>query len=447
MLTLPVFEHLERFFLRRFICRGVVAALMLTVPAAAFASGELDTTFGHDGRAITGFAGRSSGASAVAIQADGRIVAAGGASGGGLDSRFALARYTRKGRLDPSFGAGGRVNLPSRGGQTYATDVAIQANRKIVVVGSDRFKFGVARLKRDGTLDRSFGGDGQVITGFDGSRAVADAVAIQANGKIVVAGTNYPGCGGDDSHFALARYRRDGTLDPTFGDGGMVITEVGSFCVADTFISALAIQDDGKIVAVGSSGGAGFVLARYNHDGMLDPTFDGDGLIATAFPDSLGVEANDVALESDGMILAAGWAAYETADGFADRFALARYLSDGTLDTTFSGDGMVSTGFSEAGYSSCPCGLRGARAYDVAIQADGEIVALGTASGRRRRSWFALARYDEGGTLDQTFGGDGRVTSRFGRPSLAYGLAIQENQRIVAAGTIRRKFGLARYLP
>jgi uncharacterized delta-60 repeat protein len=421
---------------------------VLFAPTVAIAApGDLDPSFGRDGRVTTGFAGRTSWANAVAIQADGRIVTVGGAVGGGLDSRFVLARYTRKGRLDPSFGGDGRVNLASRGSETYATDVAIQANGKIVVVGSDRFKFGVARLKPDGTLDRSFGGDGQVATGFDGSRAIAYAVAIQRNGKIVVAGTNFPGCGGNDSHFALARYQRDGSLDPTFGDSGRVITEVGGLCVADTFISALAIQNNGKIVAVGSSSGAAFVLARYDSQGALDPTFGGDGLVATAFPDNLGLEANDVALGSDGTILAAGWAAYETAGGFADRFALARYLSDGTLDTTFSGDGMVSTSFPGAGHSSCPCGIRGARADAVAIQADGGIVALGTASGQHRRVWFALARYDEGGTLDPTFGGDGRVASHFGRFSIAHGLAIQENQRIVAAGTNRRRFVLARYQP
>jgi uncharacterized delta-60 repeat protein len=427
----------------RWLC-GLAAVLSaLLAPAVSIAEpGDLDTSFGRDGKAITGFGTRSSGASAVSIQADGRIVAVGGAHGPG--DRFALARYTRKGRLDPSFGGDGRVSFRFRG-DSSAADVAIQANGKIVVVGRDRSKFGVARLKPDGTLDRSFGGDGEVITGFDGSAAYAYAVAIQANGKIVVAGVDYPGCGGDDSNFALARYRRDGSLDPTFGDGGRVITEVGAFCVANTFISALAVQEDGKIVAVGSSAGAAFVLARYDSEGALDPTFGGDGLVTTAFPDSLALEANDVALGSDGTILAAGWAFYETAGGLTDRFALARYLSDGTLDTTFSGDGMVSTGFPTSGHSCCP-GVAGAEADGVAIQADGGIVALGTVRGHGR-SGFALARYDEGGTLDPTFGGDGRVISRFGRRSLAYGLAIQENRRIVAAGFGRGKFALARYLP
>ena len=151
------------------------------------APGELDTSFGRDGKVTTAFAGRTSVAFAVAIQTDGRIVAVGEA-GPGYGVRFALARYTRKGNLDPSFGADGRVSLAFRDGQTQALDVAIQANGKIVVVGRDREKFAVARFKSDGRLDRSFGGDGEVITGFDGSSATAHAVAIQANGKIVVAG-------------------------------------------------------------------------------------------------------------------------------------------------------------------------------------------------------------------------------------------------------------------
>jgi uncharacterized delta-60 repeat protein len=432
---------------RRSICRGLVAALILVTPAAALASGELDTSFGHDGKVTTGFASRTSFARAVAIQADGRIVAV-GAAGPGYGVRFVLARYTRKGNLDRSFGGDGRVSLDFRRGQTQAYDVAIQANGKIVVVGRDPFKFAVARLKPDGTLDRSFGSDGKVTTGFAGSGAEARAVAIQGDGKIVVAGANYPGCGGDDSAFALARYRRDGSLDPTFGDHGKVTTDVGSPCEPRTVISALAIQGDGKIVAVGAgypNGGSSektFVLARYDTQGALDPTFGGDGLVTTEFADSGASSGADVALGGDGAILAAGWATFETAAGSRNRFALARYLMDGTLDSTFSDDGMVSTGFpTPAGSGGCGCS--GAQASDVAIQADGGIVALGTARGHH--SWIAMARYEEDGTLDPTFGGDGRVANRFGDAPEAFGLAIQDDERIVAAGEIGRRFALARY--
>ena len=224
-------------------------------------------------------------------------------------------------------------------------------------------------------------------------------------------------------------------------------TEIFSPCEENTVISALAIQGDGKIVAVGNghtngpSLGPTFVLARYDSRGALDPTFGGDGLVATEFTDSVASEGTDVALQSDGTILAAGWATYETAAGFRERFALARYLTEGTPDTTCSGDGMVSTGFP---IPTDPRGGRGARALGVAIQADGGIVALGTAFGRH--TWFALARYENDGTLDPTFGADGRVTTRFGSgSSAAFGLAIQENQRIIAAGAIRRNFALARF--
>ena len=229
-------------------------------------------------------------------------------------------------------------------------------------------------------------------------------------------------------------------------------TEVGGFCVDDTVIEALAVQGDGKIVAVGHGDPSGlgaapnFVLARYGSQGALDPTFGGDGLVATEFAGSVGSEGNGVALGSNGMILAGGWATYQTAAGSRDRFALARYLSDGTLDPTFSGDGTVSTGFPTPSGRPRGCHCGGAQASGVAIQADGGIVALGTARGRH--SWFALARYEDDGTLDPTFGGDGRVTTRFGRGStVANGLAIQENQRIIAAGVIRGKFALARYQP
>jgi uncharacterized delta-60 repeat protein len=178
-----------------------------------------------------------------------------------------------------------------------------------------------ARLKASsGQLDTSFSGDGKVTTAF-ASESVdeAHAVAVQSDGKIVAAGES----AGD---FALARYTTTGTLDTSFGDGGRVETvfDLGS----DDVASALAIQADGKIVAAGVSNNR-FALARYNTDGTLDTSFNGDGKLMTHFAAGSADLALAVAIQADGKIVAAGVS--------NDRFALARYNTNGTLDTTFGG--------------------------------------------------------------------------------------------------------------
>jgi uncharacterized delta-60 repeat protein len=247
------------------------------------------------------------------------------------------------------------------------------------------------------TLDSTFGGDGKVITDFGPSFDGATAVAIQADGKIVAVG----GAGGNGGRFALARYDTDGTLDATFGGDGKVRTD---FTNRSDVALAVAIQADGKIVAAGDitrftpNGVVGrFALARYDTNGTLDPTFGGDGRVTTSFTDGED-GASAVAIQADGKILAAGSA---NASCFCSRFALARYDDDGTLDATFGGDGKVTTRFAHGGQATA-----------MAIQADGKIVAAGSANASCFCSRFALARYDDDGTLDATFGGDGKVTTR-----------------------------------
>jgi uncharacterized delta-60 repeat protein len=201
--------------------------------------------------------------------------------------------------------------------------MAIGANGKIVVVGGnvpDVDKFEVARFNADGTLDTTFGGDGKVTTNMGQGEESATGVAIQANGMVVVAGyTDLPHEAGDTfgpGKFALARYNPDGTLDTTFGGDGKVTTTFST----DATPSGVAVQGDGRIVAVGGVGGAGgrFALARYDRNGALDATFGGDGKVTTNFSAEEDV-ASAVALQTDGKIVAAG-------KGRGDRFAVARYL-------------------------------------------------------------------------------------------------------------------------
>jgi uncharacterized delta-60 repeat protein len=411
-----------------------VGVIHLTAQSTALAApGDLDTTFGGDGRVTTRFADPAF-VSGVAVQDDGNIVVAGGTVPDFGTQKFALARYTPDGALDPAFGGDGRVTTAFTH-QAGASAVALQEDGSIVAAGSmccpsGRRVFALARYTPDGALDPTFGGDGRVRTAFAGD-SFADAVAIQDDGSIVAAGSMFPSFGIQE--LALTRYTPDGALDPTFGGDGRVRTAFAG----DSFADAVAIQDDGSIVAAGGLfpdvGEQRFALARFTPDGALDPTFGGDGRVTTAFNgDSF---AAGVAIQEDGNIVAAG----SLFPQGRQRFALVRYTTDGGLDPTFSQNGKVTTQFGG-----------NANGFAVALQDDGSIVVAGEMfSGGKLR--FALARYTPDGALDPTFGGDGRVTTAFAEDAHAAGVAIQSDGKIVTAGTVSQvfpqgKFAVARYL-
>jgi uncharacterized delta-60 repeat protein len=375
------------------------------------ADGRLDRRFGLGGKVVTDFGLSSEDrAFAVAIQADAKVVAAGSSrTSAGRSNEFALARYTRNGRLDASFGSGGKVLTDFGSGEVAANAVAIQADGKIVAAGSGSSngdsvtKFALARYTADGILDPSFGLGGKVVTDLFGpGENWAHAVAIQADGKLVVAGTSGDETGGD---FALARYTADGRLDPSFGSGGTVVTEVGAS--GEDSASALAIQADGKIVAAGRSGydvdgeiASDFALARYTADGRLDPSFGSGGKVVDDLGDGTDDSASEVGIQPDGKLLAAG---YSNTGGRHAHFALARYAADGRPDPGFGSGGKVLTDFGSSGDS---------QAWALAVRADGKPVAAG-ASDARRSYDFALAGYTADGRLDRSFGANGKVLTDF----------------------------------
>ena len=419
--------------------------LALTLNAVSQSSGTLDSSFGTGGTVTTDF-GASAGAASVAVQPDGKIVAAGTVSSLFSFTDFALSRYDTDGRLDASFGVGGKVTTDFASFFDFASSVAIQQDGKIIVAGgaviSPFSNFALARYNSNGTLDASFGAGGKVTTAFGQVSAQASSVAVQQDGKIVVAGVaNIDG--GED--FALVRYNSNGTLDASFGAGGRVTTDfdlVGQgFSFA--FASSVAVQPDGRIVAAGDAqlnGGRNFALACYNSNGTLDASFGTGGKVTTNFSGSTFDDfANSVAVQQDGKIVAAG--GVRTSGGFD--FALVRYNSDGTLDATFGTGGKVTTDFAS------PSDF----AFSVAIQQDGSIVAAGgTFTGPDSDSFHsALARYNSNGTLDASFGTGGKVTNIFGgqRDGLS-SVAIQQDGKIVAAGGVsfngNGQFALARFL-
>jgi uncharacterized delta-60 repeat protein len=409
--------------------------------------------------------------------------------GAALLSSSALL-MAQAGSLDPTFGTGGIV-VTTFGGvnNTFASAAAIQSDGKIVVAGlippaQDLGEQGLARYNTDGSLDSSFGTGGIVTTNV----GAALGIAILADGKIIVGGAAFLAV-------QAARYNSNGTLDTTFGTKGIATVRPFSPTAFDASTGGLALQPDGKIlVAAGSalvrflpngqidssfgtggvaplvstatvitlvSGGkiliassfnslppaASGTIARYNSNGSLDTSFGLNGQAATLGP------ASAIKLLSNGQFLVAG--SFQTSIGTPPApnnfgVALTRYNSNGTIDTTFGSQGGVVTPFT---------GNIDAVAFALAIQSNGDIVAAGQAGSEAPDgpSSFALARYTANGQLDTSFGTDGTVTTAFDNNTAFVSVVlIQSDGKIVAVGndetisgdgqSVADSFALARYL-
>lgn len=362
--------------------------------------GQLDESFGTAGKVVTDFGvpradkcvgACQHGAAAVAIQTDGKIVTT-----GGKGSDFALARYLPDGRLDPSFGRGGQVvtdvgarpNRFQADWQRGANALAILPDGKIIVAGAGPGEFALARYTPNGRLDGSFGRGGLVFTGFQafqtGGEDYAEALAVQTDGKIVAAGRSF-------TLFALARYMPNGRLDATFGTRGKALPNVlgDDYDVAE----AVAIQGDGKIVAAGSTGPRfpGAIVARLTSRGRFDPSFGGGGIASGAL--SHGAGASAVAIARDGTIVTAGYESYLVnpccSGRYVEKLVLSRYAHDGHSDPTFGKRGAVEARFGH-----------NLQVTAVAIVGDGKIVAAGGSGRSRRNRDFLLVRYRRDGSVD-----------------------------------------------
>jgi len=396
--------------------------LVLGAPPALAAAGDLDPGFDGDGKVTTPFPVGSF-ANALAIQADGNIVAVGAAAGGSGTGEFAVARHETDGGLDATFGSGGMVTTPIAGGEgDEARSVAIQPNGKIVVGGTDSYqRVAVVRYRANGTLDDSFGGDGIVRRDLSGGEDVVHDIAIQANGRIVAAGY-----AGREPRFTVLRYRSDGRLDRSFGDRGAVQI-ARRWGVA----RSVALQPDGRIVVTGYDS-YGLLIARYLPDGSLDDSFGGDGLVRRV--ESL-IFPLAVAIAPDGKIVVGG-----DYDIFAR--GLARFTVKGRLDDTFGGDGIVRTRVGSG--EQAVAGL--------AVQSDGRIVAAGYygphEGGTGEVFHIAVTRHLRSGKLDDSWSGNGKVTTDFPGGASAAGVVLQANGKVVVAGGggDPQQFALVRYL-
>jgi uncharacterized delta-60 repeat protein len=399
-----------------------VFAIVLAFGASGVAwgnPGDLDPTFSSDGVKVTTFPGHYGIAHDVVIQPGGRIAAVGFMhTNQGIESDFALARYTPLGQLDRNFGNGGRVLTDFDGRYDVGYALASMSDGRIVAVGSSTDDIAVALYRRNGRLDPSFDGDGRLLLDL-GSFDDARDVAIRDDGKIVIVGD-------DGGHLAVVRLEPDGTLDTSFGSGrGFVLTDFGGL---GAFGYAVALQTDGSILAGGYTNmldtSEDFAIARYLEDGTLDPSFGSGGRVTTDFG-TWQDRITGLAIQADDKIVAAGRAS--VAPGGADQksdVALVRYEPDGHLDSSFGHSGRVKTDF----------GSYFDQAQGIGIQDDGRIVLYSPFVGENG-SVAAVARYDTDGLLDASFGVGGIAqTDAPTSGDEAGGLALQPDGKIVVAG-------------
>jgi uncharacterized delta-60 repeat protein len=422
----------------RWVVLAACLFAVLLINSAQATPGGLDPTFGANGKVTTSISwgGYDDYGYGLALQPDGNIVVAGRSFNVATAQDFGLVRYKPDGSLDASFNGTGKVTTAFGSGVDEASDLALQSDGKLVAAGYSNngfnYDFAVARYKTDGSLDTSFKGTGKVTTPFALYDDLAYALALQPDGKLVVAGRSFNGSNAD---FALARYKPDGSLDTAFNGTGKVTTAIGP---SDDEAYGLALQPDGKVVAAGLSRNGSqtvFAVARYNPNGSLDTSFNGTGKVTTAIG-STYASADALALQPDGKLVAAGIGQ----NGSNFDFALARYNPNGSLDTSFNGTGKVTTAI----------GPSTDDAIDLALQPDGKLVAAGYSDNGSEHD-FALARYNANGTLDPGFGSGGKVTTAIGSGTdEAYGLALQPDGKLVAAGQSwngsKYVFALVRYL-
>ena len=359
------------------------------------ADGSADTTFGKNGKLTDGLHAKNTVFNSTAIQKDGKIIAAGSTFTGNTFD-FAIARYDTTGKPDNIFSTDGSQTT-SFTVNSNAKIVAVQNNGKIIAAGevypSDYSynRFGIARYNANGSLDSTFSGDGKLIadSGID-----IRSIAIQQDGKIVVGGL----------FFTVVRYNSDGSLDKTFGTNGKQNNTFPR--TSPSVINKIIIQSDGKIVVSGViNNGEQFTgdvgLARLNTDGSIDKTFSNDGRIIYSPGGYTG--SSDMVIQKDGKIIVAG----NFDSGNSARLSLARFNTDGTLDTSFNG--IKTTEYDNYSVKVL-----------LAVQKDSKIVAFGSNT----------IRFYADGSIDSSFNINAIQAAGFGISDIAIG-----NNKLYAVGS------------
>ena len=383
-------------------------------------SGVLDTSFGNNGIVTTVIDGSYNLAHTSVVQADGKILIAGEA-GEPSPMKVAIARYNTDGTLDNSFGNSGTLLVQVGPARSYARNIALQDDGKIVIgaytyddVAAD---FAVVRLLADGTLDTSFGNDGITIAD-GGSHDIVDAMVLLNDGKILLAGNNY-------TDFLAARFSTDGSLDMSFGVNGWAAI---GFDSSDSQVKDVALQNDGKILLSGysynySTGVNSMATARINADGTLDQTFGTGGKININSGNDEDY-AVAIAVQPDGKIVMGGYT-YVGNNPLRYDFVAVRLNPDATYDSTYANNGIAITRVLENSQNY---------AEQMVLQPDGKIILAGYAAVTDNFN-LAMVRLDTAGNVDTTFGVDGKVSTDINtRPDFGKAITLQPDTKIILTG-------------
>lgn len=393
----------------------IVLALFVTASPGDTTDGDLDPSWVGTGLNWIGASDQIFIGFGVAIQCDNRVLVSGVVNASGEQGAFGIVRFNPDGGSDLTFGGNSVFAFNPATYGAAARDIAVQPDQKIVAVGGMVPSMGgwdviVLRLLSDGSFDTSFSGDGVVSYDF-GEPSRGHALALQNDGKVVVVGST-------GSSIAVARLTTGGSFDTTFSGDGMATFAAPSATEMEGW--DVALQPDGKIVIVGTAvigGGEQVAVLRLNTNGSIDTAFHGDGWSTFDFgADSVG---HAVVIQPDGRIVVGG------STDASSAMAVARLVTNGNLDASFSGDGKATFDFLWGGDEG----------WDVALQGDGKILVAGSAT-IDGDHLFALVRFQTDGTTDSTFGGYGYVTARYARDAFGYALALQPNDlKILVAGS------------
>lgn len=393
--------------------------LFLLISANAFSqAGSFDTTFDTDGKASYCFSSGTHGSLNSGFQSNGKILYMGGY---GNTSCFDLVRFNSNGSVDSTFGINGCVNnicsLFPNGGY-YVRDMIIQSDDKIIVIGLQQNNtypnaYWITRLTPDGALDTTFNGTGYKDLSFGTTIEWGLCVALQADGKILVGGTS----GNTGEFFTVARLTTSGALDTTFGVGGKAQI---AFSGTESMANNILVQPDGAILLGGYTVNApyakDFALVRLTSNGTLDTNFGVNGKVITTVDSNYSDGITQLAIQSDGKIVAGGFSSFET----NTRMAVVRYLSNGSIDTTFGTNGInvITDGF-------------GGKNCSLAVQMDDKIIVAGGWEG----GYFEVFRFLNNGNLDTAFGSNGLVNAFPVNGGYASKVIIQADNKIVVSGT------------
>ena len=382
--------------------------------------GSLDSSFGNNGKVF--LEGVYASANCVALQKDGKIIQGGNALYEGVLGAI-LVRYNTNGTIDSSFGNKGIVvtALPGHG---YSSGdfraIGVQKDNKIIAMSaidgaySESQNIAVLRYMPNGTLDSSFGENGMVITDIKFTD-IPNAMIVQNDDKIVVTGTTLANYNDDQTSFTV-RYLENGTLDSSFGGDGIVLTVYQQ----PIEISSVALGSDGKVVIGGEYALLQKpVFVRYMSDGRKDVNFGTNGIAVISFSNPIIRDyIRSIAVQDDGKILSTG-VRYEDV---ISNMVLFRIDNGGKLDSSFAGTGVIVQDFGDGS----------SEATKVLIQQDGKVII----SGKYYYTFFAVARYNQNGSLDSSFGSNGLVTTDLSYSVYFTSAALQSDNKLVMSGSV-----------